>query len=78
MKNKNASKNHGELTYRNRRRFGLFFLFIVIIVFLIFSFRFIWIVSNHRASGVDLNKKQEIIHQSKTVLPANRDIFMIS
>lgn len=72
MKQKKSQKLHQEINYRNRRRFGLFFLLIVISVFIIFSYRFIWIVSTHQASGVNLNQKQEQIHQSKTILPANR------
>lgn len=72
MKDKKAQKPYQEINYRNRRRFGLFFLLIVISVFVIFSFRFIWIVNTHRASGVNLNQKQAKIHQAKTVLPANR------
>lgn len=72
MKKRNVKLTQSELTYRNRRRFGLFFLLVVIIVFMIFSFRFIWIVSTHKASGVNLDHKQEILHQSKVILHANR------
>ncbi|BDR58302.1 penicillin-binding protein [Xylocopilactobacillus apicola] len=72
MKKRVIHNAHRELSYRNRRRFGLFFLSIVVITFLIFVGRFVWIVATHRASGVDLNQKQEYLHQSKTILPANR------
>ncbi|MFC6171762.1 penicillin-binding protein [Loigolactobacillus jiayinensis] len=57
---------------RNRQRFGGFFLFILVGIFLLFVFRFSYIVVSGHANDENLTKKASALYQSSSVLRAKR------
>lgn len=57
---------------RNRQRFGGFFLFILVGVFLLFVFRFSYIVISGHVNDENLTKKASALYKSSTVLRAKR------
>lgn len=57
---------------RNRQKFGGFFLFLLVGVFLLFVFRFSYIVVSGRINDENLTEKANALYESSTVLRAKR------